>query len=173
MNTVNTSYKVEPYIPRVWGFWAYFFCFVIFFVFFDTFWFKFGSGTPPSVSGTINSTWFRPSFIQFRQILAIFDQFFAMFDQFLDVYFNFLTSLRPKMRVLRAYDCWSIGPRVSELKVKACDGVLTVHRTSLPLSLLHKAAKIQPTNSLQTLYPLSTYTSRLVFPTLLPHFGEG
>ena len=117
--TVNTSYKLEPYIPRVWGFWAYFFCILLLFCFFDTCWFKFGSGTPPSVSGTINSTGFRPSFVQFRQILVIF-------DQFLDVNLNFLTSLRPKMRVLRAYDCWSIGPRVSELKVRACDGVLTV-----------------------------------------------
>ena len=92
---------------------------LLFFCLFDTCWFKFGSGTPPSVSGTINSTGFRPSFVQFRQI-------FAIFDQFLDINSNFLTSLRPKMRVLRAYDCWSIGPRVSELKVKACDGVLTV-----------------------------------------------
>ena len=110
--TVNTSYKLEPYISRVWGFWAYLFVFCYYFLFFDTFWFKFGSGTPPNVSRTINSTGFWPSFVQFRQIFTIFD--------------HFLDRIFVQKWGCWAYDFWSIGPRVSELKVKACDGVFTV-----------------------------------------------
>ena len=128
-STVNTSYKLEPYIPRVWGFWAYLFLFCYFFLFFDTFWFKFGSGTPPSVSRTINSTGFWPSFVQFRQIFAIFDQF--------------LDRILVQKWGCWAYDFWSIGPRVSELKVKACDGVFTVP-PKLLCYLIGFAASIPP-----------------------------
>ena len=44
------------------------------FLFFGCFWSKFGSGTPPRCSRTINSIGFRPSFIQFRLIFEKFDQ---------------------------------------------------------------------------------------------------
>ena len=67
-HAVNSLSKVNHDVFRVWGSWPYCIFSCLIFCFFDSWWSKFGSGTPPSGSRTTSSIGFRPSFIQFGPV---------------------------------------------------------------------------------------------------------
>ena len=65
--TVNTSCKLEPYIPRVWGFWAYF----IWVLFFFSFLTRFGSNL---ALGHLPASPERSTLPDSGQVLSNFDE---------------------------------------------------------------------------------------------------